>query len=98
MTDAFNEKIRMYHRFAALTQYRTVPYVMSTYGVVAKETRELIQDWRKYAPEPGFIYDIYSNCQMALIRSHLQTYNFVKNKFQLMRAHEIWRQISDPSG
>ena len=65
---------------------------MSHYGLVAKQTRDLLQKWRCFAPEPNFIYDLYNNCQFGVIRAQYRNFQFIKNKNRLATEQKKWMQ------
>lgn len=97
LQEAFTEKMSAYSAFHALTQYRIVPFVMSHFGLVAKPTRDLIQTWRRFAPEPNFIQDLYNNCQFGVIKAQYRTFQFICNKNRLMTEHKKWEQAKAPA-
>lgn len=92
LQEAYAEKLRGYQEFEALTRYRIVPFVMSHFGLVAKQTRDLIQTWRSYAMEQNFIYDLYNNVQFAVIRAQHRTFQFITNRNRLVTAQKKWEQ------
>ncbi len=90
LTEKFGRKKKKYELFAQLTGYRIVPFVMSVYGLICKETRGLVAEWRKYAPDPSFIYDLYNNTQMAMITAQSEMCNYVVNKYRLRNERQKW--------
>ena len=79
LKEAFDEKMRKYKEFHALTQYRIVPYVVSHLGVVAKETRELMSEWKNTAADPQYLYDLYNHTQIAIIRTQWKMFEYFCN-------------------
>ena len=79
LKEAFDEKMRKYQQFHALTQYRIVPYVVSHLGVVAKETRALMAEWRNTAADPQYLYDLYNHTQIAIIRTQWKMFEYFCN-------------------
>ena len=75
----FDEKMRKYSAFQTLTQYRIVPFVISHLGVVAKETRECISQWKHAASDPQYIFDLYNHAQIALISTQYRMFNYFRN-------------------
>ena len=94
LTKAFRTKQRTYAAFKTITGYRIVPFVMSVYGLVAKETRDLLQDWRKHASEPSFLADLYNNSRMALVKAQYTTFEFIQNKHKLQKEKKHWMEMS----
>lgn len=90
MTERFQQKIRKYEKFASMTTYRVVPFVMSIYGVVCAETRKLVETWRRSATDLCFLYDLYNNVQMNLIRAQHEMIRYVETKGKLKAAQRIW--------
>lgn len=78
MTEAFNRKVRKYEDYKVQTGHTVVPFVMSHWGVVAAETRKLVDEWKRFSVAPGFVSDLYSNAQFALIRAQYQFHRFMK--------------------
>jgi len=75
----FLEKMNKYESFRALSQYRIVPYVVSHLGIVSADTRKLVQQWRPLAADPQYLYDLFNNTQMAVVRSQYSMFNYFKN-------------------
>ena len=75
----FLAKQHKYAQFRALTQYRIVPYVVSHLGIVGPDTRELVQQWKQLAADPQYLYDLFNNTQMAVVRSQYSMFDYFKN-------------------
>lgn len=98
MTDRFTTKIRKYQEFAKLTSYRVVPFVMSVYGLVCGETRELLFGWRKHASDPSFLFDLYNNVQMNLIRAQHEMIHYAQNRTKLNQAKRLFATETPGTG
>lgn len=90
LQERFMQKVRKYEKFAEKTDYRVVPFVLSIYGLVCKSTRDLLGSWKAVAQDFSFIYDLYNNVQMSLIRAQHEMVKFVENKSKLMEAKKRW--------
>lgn len=91
MTEKFNLKLRKYQKFESLTSYRIVPFIVSIYGLVAFETRVLLESWRKSATETTFLFDLYNNVQMSLIKAQHEMIRFVENRSKTTNAQRQWQ-------
>lgn len=98
MTDRFTTKLRKYQQFASLTTYRVVPFVMSVYGLVCGETREMILGWRRSANDPSFLFDLFNNVQMNLIRSQHEMIQYAQNRTKLSQARRLYTDSADNTG
>jgi len=51
----------------------------SFFGIVSADTRKLVQQWRPLAADPQYLYDLFNNTQMAVVRSQYSMFNYFKN-------------------
>jgi hypothetical protein len=96
MTDRYTTKMRKYQQFASMTSYRIVPFVMSIYGLVCGETREMLVTWKANANDPCFLFDLFNNVQMNLIRAQHEMIKYAKNKAKLNQARRLFS--TEPTG
>lgn len=90
MSDTFREKERQYRLFKQTAQCRIIPFVVSVYGLIARETRELIRPWLEATPDSRLLLDIYHNVQFSLIKALHQNYQYIQSKYALQREHDKW--------
>jgi hypothetical protein len=65
----FSEKTRQYMQFGEQTSMNILPFIMSTHGVVHKNTLELLREWSSFVSAgPIFMNDLLQHAQAELIR------------------------------
>ena len=98
MTDRFTTKLQKYQQFATMTSYRIVPFVMSIYGLVCGETRDMLATWKSNANDPSFMFDLFNNVQMNLIRAQHEMIKYAKNKAKLNQAKRLFANDTPGTG
>lgn len=90
MSDRFTQKLKKYEGFRSFTDYRIVPFIVSVYGLVCNETRSMLDSWKRSANDQYFIFDLYNNVQMNLIRAQYEMIRYVQNKGKLNQAQRVF--------
>ena len=95
---AFDKKIAKYQMYENLTNHTSIPIVVTRYGIIAKQTRELIEKlWLRFKANGSFLLDFYNNIQFAAIRATRNAILELLVQNQLAIQHQQWLTTANPN-